>query len=260
MMLWEASVLVGEAVHPGLLRAVPLVLNRGARRRPMGLPVDRFHTRRSKWWTRTASSRPLRPDRPGVPRNQTWPLLLPARGCLHGGSTGSFGVVRPGQRMSLQEQIHKAADFGHLQLEVMHPTASRDELECPADGYAAPQDCVAFVQVARRDFVALRLSVNQGPVDRQHRARGQAAVLGHDGGQPDCQGVRTMLRPSASVCTAHDRLKCAVPGISSALPGGSGFSTTISLTPRPLSAWKYRSASAVYSDPRRPPSPVVMTA
>ena len=65
MMLWEASVLLREAVQRGLFGAVALVLNRGAMRRPLGLPADRFRARRSKWWTRTASSLALRLNRPG---------------------------------------------------------------------------------------------------------------------------------------------------------------------------------------------------
>jgi hypothetical protein len=50
MMLWEASALLHQAVQRGLLGAAALALNRGAMRRPLGLPADRFHARRSKWW------------------------------------------------------------------------------------------------------------------------------------------------------------------------------------------------------------------
>ena len=54
--------------------------------------------------------------------------------------------------------------------------------------------------------------------------------------QPGCQGVRTTRRPSASVCTAQDSEKCPVPGISTAPPGGTRFSTTASQAPWPLVA------------------------
>jgi hypothetical protein len=55
-------------------------------------------------------------------------------------------------------------------------------------------------------------------------------------GQPGRQGVRTTRRPRASVCTAQLSLKWPVPGISTAAPGGSRFSTATSQAPWPLVA------------------------
>ena len=43
------SVLLHQAVQRGLLRAVALVVNRGAIRRPLGLPASGLHARLPKW-------------------------------------------------------------------------------------------------------------------------------------------------------------------------------------------------------------------
>ena len=43
------GVLQQAAVQQGLLRAVALVLNRGAIRRPLGLPADGLRARLPKW-------------------------------------------------------------------------------------------------------------------------------------------------------------------------------------------------------------------
>lgn len=43
------SVLLHQAVQRGLLRAVALVMDPGAIRRPLGLPADGLHARLPKW-------------------------------------------------------------------------------------------------------------------------------------------------------------------------------------------------------------------
>ena len=43
------GVLLHQAVQRGLLRAVALVVDRGAIRRPLGLPADGLHARLPKW-------------------------------------------------------------------------------------------------------------------------------------------------------------------------------------------------------------------
>jgi len=43
------GVLLHQAVQRGLLRAVALVVNRGAIRRPLGLPADGLQVRLPKW-------------------------------------------------------------------------------------------------------------------------------------------------------------------------------------------------------------------
>ena len=43
------SVLLHQAVQRGLLRAVALVVDRGAIRRPLGLPASGLHARLPKW-------------------------------------------------------------------------------------------------------------------------------------------------------------------------------------------------------------------
>ncbi len=42
-------VLLHQAVQRGLFRAVALVVDRGAIRRPLGLPADGLHARLPKW-------------------------------------------------------------------------------------------------------------------------------------------------------------------------------------------------------------------
>jgi hypothetical protein len=43
------SVLLHQPVQRGLFRAVALVVDRGANRRPLGLPADGLHARPPKW-------------------------------------------------------------------------------------------------------------------------------------------------------------------------------------------------------------------
>jgi hypothetical protein len=45
----KLAVLLHQAVQRGLLRAVALVVNRGAIGRPLGLPADGLHARLPKW-------------------------------------------------------------------------------------------------------------------------------------------------------------------------------------------------------------------
>lgn len=55
------SVLLYQAVQRGLLWAVALVVNRGAIRRPLGLPADGLHAMlMSKLWCFTVSNRAVR--------------------------------------------------------------------------------------------------------------------------------------------------------------------------------------------------------
>lgn len=55
--------LLHQALKRGLLRPVALVMNRGAIRRPLGLPADGLHAKLPKWGAGTGSSCALRLDR-----------------------------------------------------------------------------------------------------------------------------------------------------------------------------------------------------
>ena len=71
------SVLLYEAVQRGLRWAVALVVNRGAIRRPLGLPADGLHAMLMPklWHAETVVLHGLKPS--GAP---PWPLMAPTSG------------------------------------------------------------------------------------------------------------------------------------------------------------------------------------
>ena len=80
-------VLLDQAVQRGLFRAMPLVVQRGAVRRPLGLLADGLHARLPCWLARTVSS-PVRCRNRPIGR-------LPVGACLR---MPTFGLLTPRRR------------------------------------------------------------------------------------------------------------------------------------------------------------------
>jgi len=87
-------VLLHQAVQRGLFRAVALVVDRGAIRRPLGLPANGLHARLPKWRARTVSSRVVRLNRP----EYCLPKCAPRRG---GGGVSDAGPLISLARLDL---------------------------------------------------------------------------------------------------------------------------------------------------------------